>query len=200
MLNREYYRCDTCDLTFVPSQHFLSKTEETIHYNFHQNSPEDSNYRRFLNKLCDPMLELLHAESSGFDYGCGPGPTLSLMLEERGHAMNIYDYIFAADTAVLDKTYDFITCTETVEHFREPRDDLFRMWQLLKPDGHLGIMTSFVTDNIDFEDWHYKNDPTHICFYSSDTVQWLAGVWDAAIVYQADDVVIVKKTTETAIV
>jgi hypothetical protein len=180
----------------VPSKHFLSKTEEENQYSFHQNNPDDSGYRTFLSKLYDPMIKLLDTSDCGLDYGSGPGPTLSVMLEERGHTMNIYDYIFAADDSVLENTYDFITCTETIEHFRSPRDDLINIWEMLKQGGYLGVMTKFYSDEINFSKWYYKNDPTHICFYSSTTIEWLAGFWDATIVHQETDVVIFQKRKE----
>lgn len=193
---REFFRCGQCDLTFVPPSQFISKAEETVHYNFHQNNPDDVGYRQFLANMCDPMLELLPTQSSGLDYGSGPGPTLSIMFGERGHSVSNYDYIYATDSSVFDKYYDFITCTETIEHFREPRKDLFKIWGLLKTGGFLGLMTSFLTPKIDFEQWHYKNDPTHICFYSKETIKWLTELWETQIVYHSSSVVIFRKLKE----
>jgi len=35
-------------------------------------------------------------------------------------------------------------------------------------------MTKRVLDKKAFSTWHYKNDPTHICFFSEATFQWTA--------------------------
>jgi hypothetical protein len=42
------------------------------------------------------------------------------MLAEAGHAMALYDPFFRPDPAALERDYDFITCTETAEHFHHP--------------------------------------------------------------------------------
>ena len=44
-----------------------------------------------------------------------------------------------------------------------------------------------------FATWHYKNDKTHICFFSVETFQWLAKKWDALLVIDSDDVVLFQK-------
>ena len=41
-----------------------------------------------------------------------------------------------------------------------------------------------------FAGWHYKNDPTHICFFSRDTFNWLAARWGAELEFIANDVII----------
>lgn len=196
---REFQQCPECDLIFVPSDQFLSKTEEKSHYDYHQNNPDDIGYRRFLSKLYEPMIKLLDVSAIGLDYGSGPGPTLSVMLEERGHSMSIYDYMYATDESVLNKSYDFITCTETIEHFRDPRKNIIRLWTILNPGGYLGIMTKLVDDQVMFANWHYKNDPTHICFYSMQTIHWLATFWKANIVHQGKDVIIFQKPEDSTV-
>jgi hypothetical protein len=110
----------------------------------------------------------------GLDYGCGPGPTLSVMLEEKGFQMKIYDPYFFPQTDVLTGIYNFITCTETVEHFFRPGDELGRLNQLLRKGGWLGIMTEFLTPDQPFHSWWYRLDPTHICFWSRETMVWIA--------------------------
>lgn len=189
----EYYSCNSCHIVFLAPHCFLTKVQEKAHYDTHQNNPEDPGYRRFLDKLFIPLTALIDGKASGLDYGSGPGPTLSLMFEEQGHAMNIYDYIYAADASVLEKPYDFISCTETIEHFQNPKEEFSRIWQCLKPDGYLGLMTQFYNSNIDFSSWRYRRDPTHVCFYTAQTIDWICKQFNARKVYQQDDVVILQK-------
>lgn len=111
---------------------------------------------------------------TGLDYGCGPGPTLSVMLEERGFAMEIYDPFFAPEAGVLQRCYDFITCTETVEHFHSPADEFNQLNRLLRPGSWLGVMTEMMPEEGAFADWYYVRDPTHVCFYRRQTMDWLA--------------------------
>lgn len=139
------------------------------------------------------MQERLAPGSHGLDFGSGPGPTLSLMFEEIGHSMAIYDYFYAKDSSVLQGQYDFITATEVLEHLHDPGKELDRLWTLLKPDGYLGVMTRLVPDREAFTRWYYKNDPTHVCFFSPPTFQWLAGRWRAEVAFAAKDVILFYK-------
>lgn len=113
--------------------------------------------------------------SSGLDYGCGPGPALAAMMRETGHRMAVYDPFFAQDKVPLAGTYDFITCTEAAEHFHNPRREFEKLSEMLKPGGILAIMTIFQTDDARFEGWRYRHDPTHVVFYRPCTFRVIAG-------------------------
>lgn len=190
---RDYILCPTCSLIFVPSGQFLTTAEEKARYDTHQNTPDDLRYRRFLSRIFIPMQERLAPGSHGLDFGSGPGPTLSLMFEEIGHSMAIYDYFYAKDSSVLQKQYDFITATEVLEHLHDPGKELDRLWALLKPGGNLGVMTQQVPDREVFARWYYKNDPTHVCFFSPSTFLWLAGRWRAEVAFAAQNVILFYK-------
>ena len=181
---REYFQCMECSLVFVPPQYFLSASDEKGQYDFHENDPADAGYRKFLSRISIPMSSLLSTDSRGLDFGSGPGPTLSIMFEELGYPMKIYDPFYATDQSVLEMQYDFVTATEVVEHFYNPSESLNKMWQCLKPGGYLGIMTKLVIDKTAFANWHYKNDPTHVCFFSTKTFCWLTNHWDAKIAFR----------------
>lgn len=190
---REYLQCCNCHLVFVQSKYYLSAEDEKIQYDFHENNPASSGYRDFLSRVLIPMCEFLSPGSRGLDFGSGPGPTLSLMFEERGYPMNIYDPFYAVDESVLDIQYEFVTATEVVEHFQNPAQSLNKMWQCLKPDGYLGIMTKLVTNQAAFSNWHYKNDLTHVSFFSNKTFNWLTNNWNAKPVFIERDVIILQK-------
>jgi len=192
---RNYLRCNKCHLIYVPPQYFLSPAEEIAEYRLHQNSPQDPGYRRFLGRLFVPLLKRLPEKCRGLDFGSGPGPTLSVMFSETGHTMSIYDHFFAPDQAVLRDTYDFITASEVVEHLHHPGLELDKLWSCLKPGGWLGIMTKLALDQEAFASWHYKNDPTHVVFFSRATCQWLAERWQANLVFANKDVILLQKST-----
>jgi len=115
------------------------------------------------------------------------------MFEELGYPMEIYDPRYAADESVLEIEYDFVTATEVVEHLRSPKQTLDGMWQRVKPGGYLGIMSKLVIGQEAFANWHYKNDDTHICFYSKETFSWLAGQWRTEALFVDKDVVLFRK-------
>jgi len=190
---RPYLRCQQCQLVFVPPAYHLEPEQEKAEYDLHDNNPGDPGYRRFLSRLCQPLCERFPDPSRGLDFGSGPGPTLSLMLAEAGHGMAIYDPFYAPDREVLEQDYDFITATEVVEHLRRPGRELACLWSRLRPGGYLGIMTKLVKDREAFAGWHYKSDPTHICFFSRPTWQWWADLQAAQLEFVADDVILLQR-------
>jgi Methyltransferase domain len=189
---REYLRCTVCQLVFVPAKYHLTPELEKAEYDLHQNSPDDQGYRKFLSRLFKPMSECLNPGAVGMDFGCGPGPTLSVMFEEAGSKMSVYDLFYAPETEVLSKTYDFITCTEVVEHFASPGKEFERLFSMLKPSGVLGIMTKLVKNQQVFSSWHYIHDPTHISFFSEDTFLWIANHYKVKVEFIGNDVMILN--------
>ena len=193
--SRAFYRCSTCDLVFVPQGFHLSLSEEKKRYDSHQNDPDDDRYREFLSRLLDPLLDKVGnriKDLSILDYGCGPGPTISVMLAEYGATVENYDPFYANQTGLLKRSYDIITATEVVEHFCRPQQEFFKLRTLLNPGGTLALMTTFADKKTDFSTWWYAKDPTHICFYSKDTFRWIAENYKATLEFPRDNVVFIS--------
>ena len=191
---RRYWRCPCCALVFVGRNDLVTAKEEKAEYDLHKNDPEDSGYRRFLSRLFTPLQLRLADNALGLDFGCGPGPTLSVMAAECGLRMRLYDPFYAPDQSVLEVCYDFITATEVVEHLHHPGGELDRLWHLLKPGGILAVMTKLVIDQQAFQNWHYKNDRTHVRFFSRPTFHWLAEKWQAQLAFIDKDVIFLQKS------
>jgi hypothetical protein len=189
----DYHRCAVCELTFMDPSHRPSVAGERARYDTHRNDPGDVRYRAFLDRLAVPLAARLAPGAHGLDYGSGPGPTLSLMLEERGFHMSLYDPYYAPHRAALERRYDFITCTEVVEHFFEPGAEFERLDGLLNSGGWLGVMTGMLHDDVVFDDWHYARDPTHVCFYRPRTMEWIADRYGWTVERPARTVVLFGK-------
>lgn len=190
---RPYFQCPDCELVHVPHAWQLDSQAEKAVYDQHENHVQDPGYRAFLSRLAQPLLECLPASCRGLDFGCGPGPALAAMLREQGHEVALYDLYYAPHEEVFQQQWDFISATEVVEHLGQPRVELERLWQCLKTGGLLALMTKRVTSPQAFATWHYKNDPTHISFFSESTFHWLAAHWQAELSIVANDVVILRK-------
>ncbi|WP_183314930.1 class I SAM-dependent methyltransferase [Halomonas fontilapidosi] len=190
---RDYRRCQHCALVFVPPHQRLGPAQERDVYDQHENAPDDPGYRRFLSRLFDPLSQRLPPGARGLDFGAGPGPTLSVMFEEAGHPMAIYDPFYSPDTSVLQREYDFITATEVAEHLFEPGRELSMLGDRLASGGWLGLMTKRVTSHDAFTRWHYILDPTHVVFFSEATFIWLAGYLDMQVEFPAPDVALLQK-------
>jgi hypothetical protein len=190
-LNRNYLRCSQCDLIFVPPNQHLPHDEEKSRYDFHQNDPDDPRYRKFLNRIFEPVENKLSAGATGLDFGSGPGPTLSLMFEEAGYNCEIYDLHYANNPSVFDAQYDFLTCSETMEHMYRPREEFERFISLVKPGGWIGIMTQLHDcAPVPFNHWHYKDDDTHVCFFSKKSFQTLEKTYGLRLEFHSDSVVL----------
>lgn len=171
---REYQCCNVCSLLFVQPEFHVSLKSEKARYEEHNNDPNDIRYRQFLERIAIPIREQFHVGAKGLDFGCGPTPLLAEIFREDGFEMEVYDPFYAPDKSVLDGKYDFIVSTEVFEHLKEPLKEFKRLLAKLKDDGVLAVMTRPHNDSIDFKTWHYKNDRTHICFYSIETFDWLS--------------------------
>lgn len=191
--DRDYWRCVTCAASFLEPSQRLSPASERDHYLYHENDPNDPRYRQFLAKLAVPLLARLAPHSDGLDYGCGPGPALAAMLTEAGHRMALYDPFFEPDRAPLADTYDFITCTETAEHFHRPADEFDRLDGMLRAGGWLALMTCFQTDDTRFAQWHYRTDPTHVVFYREATLRFIARAHGWTCEFPVKDVALLHK-------
>lgn len=189
----QYWRCPLCQATCLDNAYLPDAQAEYQRYCEHDNQPLDPNYHKFLNKLATPLLQKLCPGQEGLDYGCGPGPALAWMLREAGHQVQLYDPFFYPDSSVLEHSYDFLTCTEVVEHFHSPYKEFALLNSLLRSRGWLGIMTSFQTRDEEFGQWRYRRDPTHVTFYKAETFYWLAAEFGWRCEIPRKNVVLMQK-------
>lgn len=174
---------------FVPNQYYLTAEQEKQEYDKHQNSLNDEGYLTFLSRAITPITESISPPAKGLDFGCGPAPALAHKLSSDGYEMSVYDHFYCAEPSVLEHQYDFITCTEVIEHLHQPLQILTQLLSMLKSGGRLVLMTKLVINKERFAAWHYKNDPTHICFYSQDTFSYLANEFDCELSFIGNDVI-----------
>lgn len=180
---RDFYKCSQCWLVFVPLTQHLDETAANERYATHLNDSKDLGYRRFLNRLWHPLRLRLRPDDRGLDYGCGPPSprdesltALVKWVREEGFDIQGYDPVFFPERPT--GSYDFIVCTEVVEHFTQPRVSWGDLLQFLKPGGQLGIMTQLWEETTQFQTWHYAKDPTHVSFYHRRTMEFIAKLYD----------------------
>ena len=194
---RDYLQCSQCDLVYVSPEFLPSKRVEKQEYDLHENSFEDEGYRKFLRKVLTPLTPFIkNAQNTalvGLDFGCGPAPVLASMLEAEGVKMSTYDPFYANHLSVLEQSYDVVTCTEAIEHFHAPHVEWALFNKLVASGGVLAIMTKRVLDKARFANWHYKNDVTHVSFFSEATFQYLAQRDGYDVTFPASDVALLRK-------
>lgn len=184
-----YYSCSNCEFLFMDEAAIVPEEREKAEYSTHQNTLDNEGYvnrfREFFRKTVTPF-QTNPAESgklTALDFGSGPGDCVMahVLREEKGYDVDIYDVYFAPEKVFTGKTYDLITCTEVLEHLKDPMETLRLLKRHLKPNGILALMTLFhpiTKDNPKGEDvfqkWWYRRDITHIGFFSPKTFRFIA--------------------------
>lgn len=194
---REYRRCTECSLLFVPRQFHVSPESEKARYDQHNNDPDDIRYHQFLERIAEPIKKHFKKGARGLDFGCGPTPLLAEILKSDGFIMEVYDPFYASDKSVLDGDFDFIAATEVIEHLNNPLEELRKLFSIIKKGGILVVMTRLYDDSIDFAGWHYKNDRTHVGFYSLETFGWLGRTLSVTCSQIESDIFVLKTGEET---
>jgi len=168
---RNYFLCNNCSLISVHPNNYISRSEEKKRYLSHINGIDQPGYVEFLNRAIEPASNYLNKDMLGLDYGCGYAPTLSKILKQKGILCEDYDPYFVKND--LNKKYDFIFSTEVFEHFGDPRIELEKIDELLKPGGFLIVMTERWDELNRFSKWYYTRDPSHVVFYHSKTFDYI---------------------------
>lgn len=171
--NREYYKCANCFAIGMHPNFFPSMEKEIIRYQSHNNDVNDIRYQKFVNPIVKNVLIDFKKNDLGLDFGCGTGPVITKLLRDQNYNVNTYDPFFDNNVDALNTTFNYIVCCEVIEHFHYPNKEFKLLKSLLKPGGKLYCMTDVYIENIDFENWYYKNDETHVFFYHKNTFEWL---------------------------
>lgn len=172
--HRDFFHCSVCELLFENPSRRISLAEERARYESHNNDVEDPRYQKFVSPLFNALCERLSTDSVGLDFGAGTGPVLAKMLRERFYQVHIYDPFFAPYPQLLQRQYDFVFACEVVEHFGSPGIEFRKLRSLLRPKGWVAMMTLLRDKKTDLMSWYYLKDPTHLCAYSKNTLQWIA--------------------------
>ncbi|MBK6265834.1 class I SAM-dependent methyltransferase [Marivirga sp. S37H4] len=168
-----FYQCPICSGIFADSAYLPTDKTEIERYESHNNDTSDPRYRNFVSPITNAIETNFTLDHSGLDFGSGTGPVITEVLTEKGYNIKPYDPYFDNHPELLKQKYDFIACCEVIEHFHQPAKEFQQLRNLLKKGGKLFIMTDPYKEGIDFLNWYYKNDPTHVFFYKKETFHWI---------------------------
>lgn len=183
-----FHRCARCALVFRDLAEWPSLDAEIARYELHDSDADDAGYQEFLSRLAEPVIARVPAGARGLDYGSGESDVLAERLTRSGRPTTPYDPAFRPSAAALKERYDFVVCSEVLEHVHEPRVLFERLGGLVRPGGIIGIMTGMYDAVPSFAEWWYIRDITHVCFYSEQTMQWIAREHGWSVEFPAPDV------------
>ena len=169
----KFFRCPQCVGIFVSGKLLLDRESEKARYEKHNNDVYDVKYQQFVSPITSAIFRDFTEEHIGLDFGAGTGSAISKVLADKGFKIKQYDPFFFPSAGLLEEKYDYIACCEVMEHFHRPEKEFSLLKRLLKPSGRLFCMTDIFNESIDFSKWYYKNDPTHVFFYQTQTLEWI---------------------------
>lgn len=184
-IQKKYYFCNDCHSAFLNNDDFVSEQKEIERYSLHNNDLSDNGYKQYLEKFLSKIIEYAGNKGNFLDYGSGPNPCLVELIKQNKdlyqfNDINGWDLYYTKDFIPNKQNYDIISCLEVAEHFKNPVNDLSNIYSLLRNQGKLVLQTQFLNcDNFNdfsefFRKWWYKEDCTHVMFYSKKGIELCA--------------------------
>ncbi|MBN2655857.1 MAG: class I SAM-dependent methyltransferase [Spirochaetales bacterium] len=180
---RSYHICRSCGFISLDRAFALSEKEEEERYRLHNNDAGDQGYVRWLKSFIDrAVVPFAEKNARILDFGSGPEPVLAGLLGEMGFEVCVYDKYFSP--FMPEGTFDVITSTEVFEHLADPYETLLLLKDRLRSRGFLALKTSFIPEtDEEFLSWWYREDSTHISFFSPQSFSFLAGASHLTLEY-----------------
>ena len=174
--NLLYYRCSFCSFVSLEDTFMVDRLKEKAQYDQHNNSLENEGYVQMFEDFIDLSIEPYRENiQTVLEFGSGPEPVLSKLLERRGLEVDIYDLFYAPQKVYKGKQYDLISSTEVFEHLQKPLEVLETLVNHLNENAYIVLMTKFPPkDDKEFLAWWYRRDPTHISFFTPKSFEVMA--------------------------
>lgn len=192
-IDNEYFDCGNCQALVKDPALYIDAEQEKAFYELHNNDVHDKGYQKFTSPITNYVLNHYSPQNKGLDFGSGTGPVISKVLRDNGFQNIIqYDPFFCPNDEALNQRYDFIFSCEVVEHFHQPKKEYQRLLNMLKPEGKLLIMTHSYDGKVPFENWYYRNDPTHVFIHRAETFEFIANVFNLSIEFQDERLTVLR--------
>jgi Zn-finger nucleic acid-binding protein len=170
---QHFMLCPNCKGIFRDRDELLHEQDEKERYLHHKSDVKDMGYFKFVSPIIEQVKHHFDKGARGLDFGCGHTPVLSEHLKKEAYTMSHFDPIFFNDTSLINSSYDFIVCCEVMEHFFYPFQEFKKLYKALLPNGKLICKTHLFEEEMDFDSWYYKNDPSHVFIYQHKTIEWI---------------------------
>lgn len=188
-----YYFCDNCDYIFKNQDSILSLEEEKQRYTAHNNTIENLKYVEYFKDFVEQIIPYINGKV-GLDYGSGHGNVLEYVMENFfDYDIDSYDKYFNYDITLKNK-YDFVICTEVIEHIQNPIEFIKIIDSYLSSENEIVFKTQFRNmSEEEFYKWWYIRDDTHIGFYNMKTFEYIAKIFDYNIIFSDNNSIVVLR-------
>jgi hypothetical protein len=142
----------------------------------HDNTESNTGYVKYLESVANIADSVTPSDGLILDFGCGKNAVLVKTLRRLGRLCDCWDPLFNYRIDFTDKHYDTIILCEVIEHLRELQTEIHLVRRLLNPHAYIIIRTQLYSSLDSFPRWWYRQDSTHINFFSNTTMSFLATV------------------------
>lgn len=182
----EYFECHNCGLIFQKREQLPHYYEEKKRYLEHENNLASQDYLNYLEESTKRIFQFPISKKSLLDYGCGPVKALEKIWGDEFEYIASFDPIFHKNMDFELETFDVICCVEVIEHFYSPAESFEKIDSLLSQAGYVLFRTEFQDQMKALENWWYRKDPTHVCFYNSQSWKYLEKKFNWKLVLEED--------------
>jgi len=181
---RTFYKCPYCSLIFTNETLVGEQAEK--HYKDQWDDQDEQFWKDRASDLHSLISQHLATPGKVLDFGSGSGK-LTEALKERGVDVTPLDPMthgYLKDQNYSDK-FDVIIAIEVIEHLTDLWKEFAELDKVLSKNGIMIFSTLLTNLFIDlpesqskesFAGWTYKDDPTHVCFYSNRAISVLAKI------------------------
>ncbi|MEW6184554.1 MAG: class I SAM-dependent methyltransferase [Thermodesulfobacteriota bacterium] len=180
--DRPFFACNICGLIF--SDCLISTEAAEKHYqDQYKNAFDwDKEALAFVAMINQCKHSPEPSSLSVLDYGSGGG-FLTEALRRKGFTVDGYEPMIHGEfeEGKYSRNYDVVILNEVLEHLPDINKTFDLIYDLVAPQGIM-ILKTLLTDSLIndpehflqlFKAWWYKDDPTHISFFSSLTFEFL---------------------------
>ncbi len=196
---RRFFRCAHCAFIFSPLK--VSREEEEQHYKSQWGLADAETWRSKAEVLLNVILQY-NTPKSILDFGSGCG-SLTQAFRVLGYPTTPLEPMihgFLKDQE-FKHPFDAIVGIEVIEHLPDPVSELRELEKVLAPGGVMVFSTLMTNAFINhplaqdhFSSWWYKDDPTHVSFFSNQTLDALARLRHYEIDVFADKLFAIRKS------
>lgn len=187
-----YVQCSNCTLVFVPRDILLSMEEEKARYELHDNSIANSGYVKYLSKIVDKIESLNLKKLNVLDFGSGKNAVLQKILSQKKIMCSSYDPVYNLGNSFLKSSYNVIVVCEVIEHVYDIYKELKLLFSLIENGGYIILRTELLLENLDFSSWWYKEDITHVNFFTHQSIEKLAEIIGGKIIDYEKNTIVIK--------
>ncbi len=183
--NRSFRLCTSCHLVFQTGETLPSSGEEQGRYELHRNDGNDQGYTRWLESFLDRGFYPWYKGGNVLDFGSGPEPVLTDLLNNQGIQTVPYDRYFQPLWPE-DQSFSMIILSEVLEHLIDPVREFTKIASLCDRGARLVFQTAFRRNSSPqwFGSWWYKEDITHTRFYNAESLMALGEQSGWSLIYQ----------------